>query len=356
MKRGQILLILILLLATLFLATQVNRLEDFARILATGHPVWIGLGVLLVLGWQVAQAAQFRAAHRAVGVHQSLLSMLPVVAANNFVLIALPSANLSTFALFLANARRQGAPPERTAIAVATFAVFQYLALSASIALALLALDVRGVLYPLEWLPALPVFALGLGQYAVLLFAMHYPARLERAAVWLAERRNRLSRRGLRRDLAALERVSRACQNAAGGLEQMRRGGPRPQLILFIYGLISQAMLAIVLAVLLRAFGQHAYPATVLGGLGMAGLYTVVSPTPLGLGVVEGAVAIVLASLGLNAGAALIVSLAFRGITLWVPVLYGFIALQALGFRAIRPPEDEGRTPAERDKSQTATP
>src|SRR5439155_9396739 len=137
--------------------------------------------------------------------HQSLLSMLPVVAANNFVLIALPSANLSTFALFLANARRQGAPPERTAIAVATFAIFQYLALSASIALALLALAVRGVLYPLEWLPALPVFALGLGQYAILLFAMHFPARLERAAVWLAERLNRLSRRWwLRRDLVAL--------------------------------------------------------------------------------------------------------------------------------------------------------
>src|SRR5437773_10151137 len=97
-----------LLLATLFLATQVNRLEDFVRILSTGHPVWIGLGVLLVLGWQVAQAAQFRAAHRAVGVRQSLLSMLPVVAAYNFVLIALPSANLSTFALCLATARRLG--------------------------------------------------------------------------------------------------------------------------------------------------------------------------------------------------------------------------------------------------------
>lgn len=337
MKRGQILLIVILLLATLFLATQVSRLEDFARILSTGHPVWIGLGVLLVLAWQAAQAAQFRAAHHAVGVEQSLLSMLPVVAANNFVLIALPSANLSTFALFLANARRQGASPERTAVAVATFAVFQYLALSASIALALLALGMRGALYPLEWLPALPIFAIGLGQYAVLLFALHSPARLERAALWLAERLNRLSRRLLRRDLVALERVHLICANAAGGLDSLRQNGPRAQLILFIYGLLSQALLASVLAVLLRAFGQHAYPATVLAGLGMAGLYTVVSPTPLGLGVVEGAVAIVLASLGLNAGAALIVSLAFRGLTLWLPVLYGFVALEALGFRAIRP-------------------
>ncbi len=353
MKRTQILLIVILLLATLFLATQVSHLEDFARVLASGHPLWIGLGVLLVLAWQVAQAAQFRAAHRAVGVQQSLLSMLPVVAANNFVLIALPSANLSTFALFLANARRHTAPPERTAVAVAVFAVFQYLGLTASIALALLALATRGVLHPLEWLPALPLFALGLGQYVVLLLAMRSPARLERAALWLAERLNRLSRRLLRRELVAMERVHQACHNAAGGLDSMRQNGPRAQLILFIYGLLSQALLAIVLAVLLRAFGQHAYPATVLAGLGMAGLYTVVSPTPLGLGVVEGGVAIVLTSLGLNAGAALIVSLAFRGLTLWLPVLYGFVALQALGFRAIQPTKDERRRT--NDEGQAAT-
>jgi len=336
-KRRQILLIAVLLLATLFLATQLNRLEDFARILSAGHPVWIGLGALLVLVWQVAQAAQFRAAHRAAGVQQSLLSMLPVVAANNFVLIALPSANLSTIALFMANARRQGASPERTLVAVVTFAVFQYLALSTSVALALLALAVSGALYPLEWLPALPIFAIALVQYAVFLLALRWPARLERAALWLAERLNRLSRRVLRRELIALQRVHQAVANAAGGLESIRQNGARAQLILFVYGLLSQALLAIVLAVLLRAFGQHAYPATVLAGLGMAGLYTVVSPTPLGLGVVEGAVAVVLATLGLDAGAGLIVSLAFRGLTLWLPVLYGFVALETLGFRAIRP-------------------
>jgi uncharacterized protein (TIRG00374 family) len=341
LKRGQLLLVIVLLLATLFLGTQFSRLEDYIRILLAGHPVWMGLGLFVLFGWQVTQAAQFRAAHRAAAVEQSLLSMLPVVAANNFVLIAVPTGSLSTFALFLAHARRQGASPERTAVAIAFLAVFQYLALAIAIGLALLALAAHGALYALEWVPALPIFALALGQYAVLLFAMRSPVRLERTVTWLADRVNRVSRRLVHRDLVSLERMHLIGANAAGGLDSMRQKGPRAQLGLLLYALVSQALLGVVLAVLLLAFGQHVSLTIVLAGLGMAILFTVVSPTPVGVGVVEGALAVVLASLGIAPGAAVIVSLAFRGVTLWLPVLYGFIALQALGFRAIKPDIDK---------------
>ena len=313
------------------------------RVLSTGQPFWIGLAVAVLAAWQVTQAAQFRAAHRAADVDQNLLSILPVVAANNFVLVAVPAGSLSTFALFLANARRKGFAPERAAVAVAVFAVFQYLALAIGISLALLALAVRGVLFPIEWLPALPMFAVALAQYAVLLAALRAPERLERAMVWLAERINRVSGRLFRRDLAPVDRVHRIAANAAEGLASMRQKGLRAQLGLLAYGMVSQALLGVMLALLLLAFRQPASLTNVLAGLGMAGLFTVVSPTPVGLGVVEGAVAIVLAWLGIQPGPALIVSLAFRGLTLWLPVLYGFVALEALGFRAIRPKnKDEG--------------
>jgi uncharacterized protein (TIRG00374 family) len=340
-KRGRLLLVLVLLLAVVFLVTQVNRLEELAKILAAGHPLWMGLGVLGLLAWQVAQTAQFRAAHRAAAVEQSMLSLLPVAAANNFVLMAVPSGSLSTFALFVANARRRGASQERVTVAVAIFAVFNYLALGITIGLGLLALNLRGALYPLEWVPALPIFAVAIGQYVLLLLALHQPAGVARIATWLAERLDRLSQRLLHRDLLPVERVQHIAANAASGLASMRASGPRAHLLLLTYGLLSQALLGAVLAALLRAFGQHASLSITLAGLGMAGLFTVVSPTPVGLGIVEAAVAAVFVSLGLEAGAALIVSLAFRGITLWLPVLYGFIFLETLGFRAIQPKEKE---------------
>ncbi len=340
MKRGHLLLAIILLLATLFLGTQFSRLEDFVHILFAGQPVWIGLGLVGLVLWQVVQAAQFRAAHRASAVDQSLRSMLPVAVANNFVLFAVPTGSLSTFALFLANARRRGLSAERVAVAVTVFAIFQYLALAIAVGVGLAALAVDHALYPLEWVPALVVFAMALGQYGVLALALRAPTRLERAATWLAERVNRLSRRLLRREIVSIERIDQMGANAADGLTSMRQKGPKAQLGLLLYGLAGQVLLAGVLAATLLAFGQPASPTIVLGGLSMAGLFSVVSPTPLGLGVVEGAVAVVLASLGLAPGAALFVSLAFRGLTLWLPVLIGFVALEALGLRALRPEDD----------------
>ena len=142
--------------------------------------------------------------------------------------------------------------------------------------------------------------------------------------------------------------------HAAEGLNRLRQKGPRAQLGLLLYGLAGQAFLGVMLAATLRAFSQPISPTIVLAGVGMAGLFTAVSPTPVGVGIVEGAVAAVFASLGVEPGAALIVSLAFRGLTLWLPVLYGFIALQTLGFEAIRPSKDEGRRTKEEGKVSSA--
>jgi uncharacterized protein (TIRG00374 family) len=337
LKRGQLVLAIILLLATVFLATQFGRLADFARILSAAQPLWLGAALVGLAAWQVIQAAQFRAAYRAVAVEQSLLSILPLVAANNFVLLADPTGSVSTFALFLAHARRHRLSPERSAVAVAVCTVFQYLALAIAIGLALAALAAHGVLYSIEWLLAIPVFAFVAGQYTVLLFALHSPARLERAVAWLAQGINRVGRRLARRELVSLQRMVQIGANATAGLDNMRQQGPRAQLGLLFYGLASQALLGVVLAMLLLAFHQPASLAIVVTSLGVGGIFAVVSPTPAGVGGVEAAMALVLVAFGLEPAAALIVSLAFRGLTLWLPVLYGFAALQALGFSAMRP-------------------
>jgi len=346
LKRGQLVLAIILLLATVFLATQFGRLADFVRILSAAQPLWLGAALVGLAAWQVIQAAQFRAAYRAVAIEQRLLAILPLVAANNFVLLADPTGSVSTFALFLAHARRHRLSPERSAVAVAVSTVFQYLALAFAIGLALTALAAHGALNVVEWLLAIPVFAFVAGQYTVLLVALQSPARLERALAWLAQGINHVGRRLARRDLVSLQRIVHIGANATAGLDTMRQQGPRAQLGLLFCGLASQALLGVVLALLLLAFHQEASLTIVVASLGVGGIFAVVSPTPAGVGGVEAAMALVLVAFGLEPAAALIVSLAFRGLTLWLPVLYGFVALQALGFSAMRPVGQVSTSPA----------
>jgi len=54
----------------------------------------------------------------------------------------------------------------------------------------------------------------------------------------------------------------------------------------------------------------------------------VISPTPSGVGIVEGSMAIAYASMGIAGAAAATVTLVFRGFSFWLPLLIGFVAIQ----------------------------
>ncbi len=57
-------------------------------------------------------------------------------------------------------------------------------------------------------------------------------------------------------------------------------------------------------------------------------LFWIVSPTPQGIGVVEGVMTLVFTSLGVPAAVSTTVTLAFRGLTFWLPLIVGFIILR----------------------------
>jgi uncharacterized membrane protein YbhN (UPF0104 family) len=59
-------------------------------------------------------------------------------------------------------------------------------------------------------------------------------------------------------------------------------------------------------------------------------LFWMVSITPQGIGMVEGAMVLVCTSLGVPAAEATAITLAFRGLSLWLPLLVGFFLLRRL--------------------------
>lgn len=60
----------------------------------------------------------------------------------------------------------------------------------------------------------------------------------------------------------------------------------------------------------------------------MAMVFYVVSITPGGIGVVEGVIALVYTSLGVPADKAAVITIAFRGLSFWLPMLVGFILIR----------------------------
>jgi hypothetical protein len=68
-----------------------------------------------------------------------------------------------------------------------------------------------------------------------------------------------------------------------------------------------------------------------VAGFAIGYLFLIVSPTPSGIGFVEGAMTLALTTLRVPLAAATIITLAYRGITLWLTLLYGAIAMRWIG-------------------------
>ena len=65
-----------------------------------------------------------------------------------------------------------------------------------------------------------------------------------------------------------------------------------------------------------------------VSGFAMGFLFLNVSPIPQGIGLVEGVMTLAFTSLGVAAEKALSVTLAYRGMTLWLPMIVGFFLLK----------------------------
>jgi uncharacterized protein (TIRG00374 family) len=69
---------------------------------------------------------------------------------------------------------------------------------------------------------------------------------------------------------------------------------------------------------------------TIIGGFSISYLFLIVSPTPSGIGIVEGVMPLALSSLNVPWSQAVIITLAYRGITFWLPLGVGAVAFRTL--------------------------
>jgi uncharacterized protein (TIRG00374 family) len=94
------------------------------------------------------------------------------------------------------------------------------------------------------------------------------------------------------------------------------------------------ALLLCVLAFTFLTLGTPFTIGTLVAGFAISYLFLIVSPTPSGLGVMEGVMTLVLTTLGVKLEAAALITLTYRFITFWFPLMVGAVAFRILGGKA----------------------
>ncbi len=326
----KIIVALVLLLAVAFVLFRFSELKNIADTLHHSNFRFLIAAVLIEFIWLYNSATVYSVLYRLVGLKENASHLVLVATAANFVNVVAPSVGIGGMAVFLDDATRRNHSTGRVTVVGVLYILFDYLAFFCVLALGFIVLIRRNNLNAGELTAAAILLAIAVGVALLLYLGYKSAEKLGNVLAWLARLLNRIARPFIHREYFQEEKAHGFAREIAEGIEMMRGKG-KGMLWVFLFSLNNFALLLCVLAFVFLAFGTPFTVGTLVGGFAIAYLFLIVSPTPSGLGVVEGAMTVALNTLRIQWEAAALITMAYRLITLWLPLAVGAIAFRILG-------------------------
>ena len=323
------LVVLILFLAATLVILSLGELEQTVAILGQGNLWYILLAFLIQVGWFFLVGITYRSLYHLLGMRESISKLTIVAAAATFVNVIVTTASVGGIAIFVNSARKTGYPPGKVTLAAALFVLFDQAAFLAVLALGILVLYRRNDLSAGEITASLILFSVAV----LLTFTLYLGSRSARTMgnflARLVRLVNAILRPFIRRDHLQVERAYAFAHEMADGLKALPHR-PRGLLKPLFLAFLNKGLLICILLCAFYAFQVPHSPGTIIGGFAIGYLFTIVSPTPAGIGIVEGVLPLALKSLRVAWNQAVVVTLVYRAMTFWVPLGIGGWAFRAL--------------------------
>lgn len=273
-------------------------------------------------------SASYQSVFSIFDIHESLLDFFYLSTASNFMTTILPSGGLSGLAVFLTNARRKGYPAGKITIATILFIAIEYISLLIIVFLSLIVLFRR---QNLEWgniVAAILLSIISLSLIAVMVLGLKSPVLLGKILAWGARQINKVTRIvSKKQTLISQENTYGFANDICSGMSILKTNIQSLWLPILL-SLSNRLLMISMLALTFFSFRVPTSPGTVIAGYGIANMLANFTPSPSGIGVIEGLLTLSLSSLNVKLEAATIISLAYRGISFWIPFFVGLITFQ----------------------------
>jgi uncharacterized protein (TIRG00374 family) len=206
--------------------------------------------------------------------------------------------------------------------------------------LGLIVLFRRNDIHGTELAASAIIFAIAAGLGFLMYLGSRSAIALGNALAWMARLVNRIFHPFIHREYLSEARAHGFAHEMARDLKSLPER-PRSLIVPLLYSFASKSLLMCVLLSVFLAFQVPFSAGTIIGGFAISYLFLIVSPTPSGIGIVEGVMPLALSSLGVEWSQAVIITLAYRGITFWVPLGVGAFALRLLEREQVIVPKSE---------------
>jgi phosphatidylglycerol lysyltransferase len=321
-----------MVLTILFLWVVISRftqLEQLKTTLAQGSWSWILAAVLCQIVYYVVFSSSYQAAFYTVGIRTRTRDLIPVTVGSLFVNVVVPVGGAGGAALFAQDLSRRGKPTAGAAAGVLLQMIADFSAFVLILIPGMIYLFIKHDLKTYEIGAGAVLLLMTVGMSTILILGIWKPEVLRRLLNWLQRTAIRIFQR-LHRSLPLAD--SWAEKNAVEFNQAAAAAKAYPTRLLWTItvALAAHILDLLTLYILFQAFHQPISLGALVAGYAVGILFWIVSITPQGIGVVEGAMALTFTSLGIPSTVAAMVSLAFRGLSFWLPMVLGFFAVQRM--------------------------
>jgi uncharacterized protein (TIRG00374 family) len=327
---------LLILLTIYYVSTHYKELKQVLEVFGEGDGRWLWAAFGVQILWMVNIAAAFQACYSIMGVKEHLARLVILTSAAIFVNVVVPTYGIGTVAVLVTDGYQRGRPAGKVWTSVFLYTLFDYLGFMVVLLPAMVILEQLGAMNIVFITAGIFAAAVAVVIVAMALLGIWSEMKLVGAVSKVVSLVNKSLHRFIRRELINPQRAKVFAHEISEGLELIRRS-PKDLLAPGALALTRKVLMITILYMVSKAFHNPLPLGTLIATFGISYLFSVASLTPSGVGIVEGAMVVTLVALDVPLPIAVAIALAYRGITLWLRLAYGGLALLWFGYTPSQP-------------------
>jgi uncharacterized protein (TIRG00374 family) len=320
---------LVLLFGVVYILSRLADMQTIFLTLQQGKWFFLLPAVLFQAAWLMNVGLSYRYIYKILGMHEKYNRLLRLASAATFINVVAPVGGVSGISVFLNDAKERHFSSARVMVAGALFVLIDYIGFLIVLVAGLGVLARRDILTWPEISASILLAAGALGLTSVLYLGMRSGKTLGAVLAWCSRVINRLLRPFIHHDFLLEERALGFAHDAEDGLRALKSDA-RDMALLVIFAITGKVLLIGVMLMMFLAFNVPLSTGTLIAGFSIGYLFLIVSPTPSGLGIVEGVLTLTLNSLYVPLAEATVVVVAYRSVTFWFPLLVGMVSFRTL--------------------------
>jgi glycosyltransferase 2 family protein len=329
-------LVFVLFLGMIVVALSFSELETILKTLQHAHFLYLLSAVILQAIWFVVIGRMYRETYHLLDMDEATIILSKLAVAANFVNIVAPTGGVGGIALFAAEARRRGHPGGKATVAAALYLLFDQAAFLVVLALGLIILVRRNNLGAGEITASFIMLIIATAFASLFYIGYRSEQRLGDLLARMARFVNWIVKPFFHREYLSEARAHKFAHEISDGLSALT-ANPSSLVRPVLWGLLDKTLCMGILLCSFLSFEVPFSAGTIIAGFAIAYLFLIVSPTPSGIGVVEGVMPLALTSLRVDWSQAVVITLTYRAVTFWLPIAVGAWAFRSLHWQEKRP-------------------